>query len=110
MKNINDLIKIKRSKSGQLKIYQNINNQANVYKYLFELGFRFTKVKNKRFYFQREKSKLVPIYFQDIKDGFINALTEFNFSNIPDSLNKVEVINWFYHRKQIKIVVFLNRS
>ena len=102
MKNINDLITIKRTSSGQFIINQNISNQANLYRYLFELGFRFTKIKNKRFYYQRDKYKLTPIYFEDIRNGFKNALVEFNFSNIPDGLTKEEVINWFYHRKPIK--------
>jgi hypothetical protein len=102
MKNINDLITIKRTTSGQFKFSQNISNQANVYKYLYELGFRFTKIKNKRFYYRRDQFKLVPIYFQDIKDAFKNALDEFNFSNIPNGLSKEDVVNWFYHRRPIK--------
>lgn len=94
---------IERSKkSGQFNINQNTNNQANVYRYLFEIGFRFTKIKNKRFYYRRDQFKLIPSDFQDIKNGFKNALDEFNFSNIPDGLTKEEVINWFYHRRPIK--------
>ncbi len=106
MKNINDLMTIKRLKSGEFKINQSISNQANIYKYLFELGLRFTKIKNKRFYYRRDQFKLIPIDFQDIKNGFKNALVEFDFSNIPDGLSKEEALNWFYHRKPIKNGVF----
>ena len=69
MKNINDLITIKGTTNGQFKINQNISNQENIYKYLYELGFRFTKIKNKRFYYQRDQFKLVQIDFQDIKSN-----------------------------------------
>ncbi len=93
---------VRSKKSDHFKISQNISNEANVYKYLFELGYRFTKIKNKRFYYRRDQLKLVPIYFQDIKDAFKNVLDEFNFSNIPDGLSKEDVINWFYHRRPIK--------
>ena len=101
-KDINDYITISRDKSGKAKITLDSNKEANIYKLLRGLGYGETKVDNKRIYFLREGTKIIPVNFRTIRDVFLNQFRNFEFTNIPKDIDNTLIPNWFYQKQPIK--------
>lgn len=101
-RDINDFITITRSKSGRAKIDHNGQNQANIYQLLHDLGFRKSKLENKRIYYRREGEQLIPTNFRKIEDAFFEQLKETEFINIPDDVRLFDIVNHFYEKPPIK--------
>lgn len=102
-RNINDFITIHRQKNGQVKIRHNITNEGKIYKLLHELGYRTTKLNNKRFYYRRESGKLTISNIWDIKKAFLDLLVNADFTNIPTDIEYSKITNWFFERHPIKV-------
>ncbi len=101
-RDIYDYIKVKRLKNGLVKINHTRDNEANIYKLLYDLGFRKSKLNNKRIYFRREGQKIIPTNFKDIKYAFLELLRNAEFANIPDDFNYSKITNWYHDRQPIK--------
>jgi hypothetical protein len=101
-RDINDFVTIVRSKNGRVKINHNGQNQANIYQLLHELGFRKSKLENKRIYYRREGEKLIPSSFSNIVDTFFEKLKETEFINIPEDVRFFDILDHFYEKPPIK--------
>jgi hypothetical protein len=101
-RDINDFLTLVRSKNGRVKIDHNGQNQANIYKILVDLGFRKSKLENKRIYYRSEGDKLIPSSFTNIVDAFFEQLRESEFINIPDDVRFADIVNHFYEKSPIK--------
>ena len=99
---INKYITITKQKNGKAKFSFDGNNEANIYNLLYELGFRKSKLQNKRIYFQRTGKDLVPVTINDIRTEFNNMLRGFKFKNVPEYIRYSNIINWFFERQTIK--------
>lgn len=103
IKDINDFITIRREKNGQIEItFDHPDNKKNIYKFLYEFGYRSGKVDNKLIYFIRKDSKLTISSLNEIKSTFIDYLEDFEFKNIPNDVQKPYVTNCFHIQKPIK--------
>ncbi len=101
-KDINGFITLVRSKNGRVKIDHNGQNQANIHLLMYELGFRKSKLENKRIYYRREGEELIPSSFRNIEDAFFEQLRETEFINIPDDIRFADIVNHFYEKSPIK--------
>lgn len=101
-KDINDFITIIRQKNGQVKITHTPNNVCNIYKYIYELGYRNSKLGKKRIYFLRNGTNVTPVNFWDIKDDFFERFKKFDFTNIPKDIEYASILNCYYRRQPIK--------
>jgi hypothetical protein len=101
-KDINKYLTIIRNKDGKAKITHNLENEANIYKLLYNLGFRKTNFNNKRLYFQRVKDDLVPVSIHDIRTTFYQLLKDFEFENVPNDVNYNDILNWNLDKQPIK--------
>jgi len=101
-KDINNFITIVRQKNGRVKITHDIQNEANIYKLLHELGYCKSKLDNKRIYFRRDKANVIPLHLWDIKNAFLVMLKNLEFINIPDDIEYEDILNWYYRQDPIK--------
>ncbi len=101
-RDINDFVTIIRQKNGNVKVTHTIQNEANIYKLLHELGFRKSNLKNKKIYYQRKGGTIIPTNFKDIKYAFLDILRKSEFTNIPEDLRYSEIVNWYHKRLPIK--------
>lgn len=99
---IKKYISIKRNKNGKVKITHDLENEANIYKLLHSLGFRKTNMNNKRFYFQKVDNDLVPVSIHDMRTKFYQMLKGFDFINVPDDVNYIDILNWNLEKQPIK--------
>jgi len=99
---IDKYITITKQKNGRAKISFDENNEGNIYHLLYELGFRKSKLQNKRIYFQRTEKDIIPVTIIDIRTEFNNMLRGFKFKNVPEYIRYSNIINWFFERQTIK--------
>ncbi|HEY0262871.1 MAG TPA: hypothetical protein VGB95_07580 [Chitinophagales bacterium] len=102
MKDINDFITIDRQKNGTIKITHTTENVWNLYKLLKELGYRKTKLGNKRVYYQRNEFGIKSVSILDIKQAFTNLLGKHFFTNIPKDVDYASIFNWYFKKQPIK--------
>lgn len=107
-KNINHFITVIRQKNGRVKITHDVNNERNIYQLLHKLGYRKTKLDNKRIYFKETESDLTPVSIQEIRRAFYDLLKKHEFENVPDDVDYTSILNWFLEKKPIKENVLLN--
>ena len=101
-KDINNFLTISRTKNGKVKISHNTENEANIYKMLFKLGFRKTTLNNKKLLFKKTNDDLIPISIHDIRNAFYDLLKNFEFVNVPDDVNYTDILNWNLEKQPIK--------
>ncbi len=99
---INKFLTISRYKNGRVKISHDVDNEANIYKLLFKLGFRKATLNNRKILFQKTNDDLIPVKFDDIRVAFCKLLKNFEFENVPDYVNYVDILNWYYVKNPIK--------
>lgn len=100
---INNFISLDTLKNGRVKISQTVTQKANIYKLLHDLAYCRVKLNNRSVYVKREAELLIPINRLDIKRAFFNFLDNVaDFTNIPDGINRTQIINWFYQKNAVK--------
>lgn len=100
---INNFITLDSFKNGRVKISQTISQEGNIYKLLFELGYRKTKLNDKRIYLKREGTFISVVHPSDIRQAFFKFLShDADYSNILDGIDREEIINWFYQKNAVK--------
>jgi hypothetical protein len=100
---INNFITILRQKNGKLKITHDVNNRVNVYKFLRDIGFRKSKLDNRRVYYRRHNNKLTIVQPYEIKDAFHDFLKRADYTNIPDDVSHEDILEWYYAKVPFKI-------
>lgn len=101
-RDVNEFITLVRSKNGRVKIDHNSTNQANIYQLMHDLGFRKSKLENKRIYYRRYGEQLIPSNFRKIIDTFFEQLRATEFINIPEDVRFTDIVNHFYEKSPIK--------
>lgn len=100
---INNFGTIDTFKNGRLKMSQTASEEANIYKLLYVLGYRKTKLNNINIYIKREGTSISSVHPSDIRQAFFKFLEfDADYSNIPDGIDRVEIINWFYQKRAVK--------
>lgn len=90
-------------KNGRKRIYHTTENEINIYKFLFDHGFRFTKINGKRVIYNKtnQEYKITPLF--KIKEFFLRHLESEEYFNCPIEIAKDDVLNWFLRDNPIKI-------
>ena len=100
---INNFSIIDTFKNGRLKMSQTAAEEANIYKLLSELGYRKAKLNNRKIYVKREGKSISFVHLSEIRQAFFKFLeSDADYSNIPNGINRVEIINWFYQKIVVK--------
>lgn len=102
IKDINDFITIKRLKSGEIKIKHPKEKEVNIYKLLYELGYRMTRVEEKPVFYFRNKFEVLPSSMSEIREAYRDYLKQFNFINVTNDINSELVMECYYGRQPIK--------
>ena len=100
--NITDFVTFSRFKNGKTKITQTISQEANIYKCLKELGYRYSTVEGKILYYQRKDEKINLLNLTGIKSAFYKHLEKLEFASLPEDCDKDNVIEWFYRKTAVK--------
>jgi hypothetical protein len=100
--NIDDFVSLSRMKNGKLTSFFNTHNEGNIYKFLRELGYCKSKLDNKQILYQRSEFDVSPVELQDIKHHFYMSLHEIEFIDIPDTIEREDILNWYLKKDPIK--------
>lgn len=100
--NINDFLTINTQKNGRVFVSHDINQEANIYKFLRELGYRKARLNNKKIYFRRNGTDIVAVSLLDIKFTFIKMFESSDLINIPSDMEHQAIINWYCLKQPIK--------
>ena len=98
---INNFVCVVRQKNGEIKIKHDLNNETNIYKLLYEFGFRKSKLDNRKIYYRRQESTLTPVRLYDIKKAFYDFLSN-GFYTCPKDITRIEILNWYLNKSPIK--------
>ena len=101
-KDINNFLTFSRFKNGKVKILHDKQNETNIYKLLFSLGFRKSILNNKKILFKKTNDDLIPVSIHDIQNAFYELLKNYEFVNLPDDVNYVDILNWNLDKQPIK--------
>ncbi len=101
-RDISRYVTIIRQKNGKVKLSHDINNEANIYKLLYELGFRKSKINNRGVYFQKKGYDLIPVEIDDIRHTFYNFLKKNKFKNMPKDITHEDILRWYLEKAPIK--------
>ncbi len=94
---------IVKAKDGRVKVTHDKINESNIYQFLRDIGYRKSKLGNKRIYFLRQGANIIPVRLQDMKNAFLDMLRRIEFLNIPEFVRDYSVIlNWFHQQEPIK--------
>lgn len=99
---ITNFIQIIRQKNGHVKIRHGINNQAYIYEYLYNLGFRQSKLDNKQIYYHRQNQEIKPVNLIQIKNAFHDFLEKEKYTNLPEDITHNDILEWYYSKSPIK--------
>jgi len=99
---INNFICIFRQKNGQVKIKHNNINVGNIYMFLRDLGFRKSKLDNRRIYYRRNNTELETVHPREIKQAFLDFLKRADYTDLPDDINHNDILEWYYSKMPIK--------
>ena len=100
--NIQQFISIGRFKNGRLKIYHDVSNEASIYRFLYNLGFRQCEISGKRIYYRKVKDNLTPVSIAIIRNTFLKYLEQYDYRSLPSDISKNDVINWFLSKNPIR--------
>jgi len=95
-------ITIAGKKNGRIKITQTIMQQSNLYDLLHELGFCQAKVDNKRHFYQRIGSDIVPRQLFQVKNAFVDFIKAGSFLNLMPGITQNDILNWYHENDPIK--------
>jgi hypothetical protein len=101
-KDIHNFITIHRFKNGRIKIKHDISNESNIYKTLYEFGFRQSKLDGKRIYYHRKKGKIKLVSIEKIRKRFYQFLIAGKYKNLPKDISKDDILNWFLSKNPIR--------
>jgi len=101
-RDIHNFISIQEQRNGNFKIDINDFNRINIYKLLYENGYRKSQINKKRIYYKREKNKLNKIHKHDIVNVFYFMLKNLEFVNIPSKIEYSDIINLYLEKDPIK--------
>ncbi|MGI9526834.1 MAG: hypothetical protein ACR2MS_06980 [Weeksellaceae bacterium] len=101
-RNINKFLTISRNKKGKVNITHDLENEANIYKLLYNLGFRKGTLNNKKILFQKVQDDLIPVSIDDIRASFHDLLENFEFENVPDDVNYIDILDYNLVKQPVK--------
>ncbi len=99
---LNNFIKVNKLKNGKLKITHDQENERNILKFIYGLGYRRTKLGSKNIYFRKVENDLLPVSINDIRREFYELLKEFRFCDIPEDIVYTDVLNWYLDKRPLK--------
>ncbi|MFK7978360.1 MAG: hypothetical protein AB8G86_00135 [Saprospiraceae bacterium] len=100
--NLEKICHFEEYKNGKVKIKYTLANEANLYRYLFDIGIRREKPKKgKAFYTYEQAGKNEVISFHYIRRLFYDKLQNETYP-IPYNFTKHEILNFFLGTNTIK--------
>jgi len=99
-RNLEDFLTIHKQKNGKIKIYQSRSKEGNIYKFLYDLGYR--KVKDKLLYFQYKDRSIVPKKIFEIKKDFLQVILDNNYVDNDKNVDLDRIEYWFLDKNPIR--------
>ena len=100
--NINKFVTIKEKKTGEYKYSCAPENIIHIYKYIYSLGFRTSKVNKFKILYKRNGNKIFFVNKTDFSEGFINFLKEQNYTGLSKEHSVIDIMNYFLIKNPIK--------
>lgn len=99
MENLNKFLSVIKKPNGTLKFKYDINEEANVYKWLKLKGFGRFKSDKKVIYFKRENEKIRKSSLLDMDDTFFDFIENGKYIINSNLLSREDILNFFYNPK-----------
>ncbi len=97
-----DILSIKRQKNGMVKIILNKSGgKSNIYKLLFQLGFRQSILDKEKVYYQKKDTQLQIVTIHDARRAFKTFLESANFSDLPKDITYNQILEWYLGKYNI---------
>lgn len=99
---ITNFINIHKQKNGAVKINHGEANESNIYKLLYDFGYRRSRLDDELIYFRSFENDLNPVLLLDIKHAFLNFLSRGDYTNCPKDISREDILDWYYSRNPIR--------
>lgn len=96
---ISSIVSFTHLKNGRVKIKF---DDGNLFVWLRELGYRKAKINNRLQHYKRDGNELRHLHKSEIRAVFSEMLKKFAFTNIPDTVQYLDIINAYYEQRPIR--------
>jgi len=94
------LFSIHRSKSGRSAVIFTADNKKYICSILKQLGYGCSRVDDKKVFFYRDDSRIVPITFFELRRAFGEYLMSLDLSGTD--ITKADMINEYHHQQPLR--------
>jgi hypothetical protein len=98
-----DFVSLHQLKNGTHLLKFTLENKANIYQKLFDLGYRRSRINLKRFIFFKQRAmELSPVDISDMRRAFLDFMQELDDSAFPSGISKNVILNYYLKKMPVR--------